>query len=141
MQDKQVYDYLSHHGVKGSVQRVAVMKFLLEHHTHPSVDEIYNELVKELPTLSKTTIYNTLKLFVDQGVVRMLTIDGRNANFDCDVSEHAHFFCTCCENIYDVPQPEFSIKSENSLPMGFKAEQTEFYYKGLCPTCHTGKSC
>lgn len=141
MQDNQIYDYLLSHGVKGSVQRVAVMKYLLEHHTHPSVDEIYNDLVRKLPTLSKTTIYNTLKLFVDQGVVRMLTIDGKNANFDGDTSEHAHFFCFGCEKIYDIPQSKTNCKQEISLPGGFKAEQTELYYKGYCPACLTKRDC
>ena len=135
MEDKQVYDYLADRGVKGSVQRVAVMKYLLEHCNHPAVDDIYTELVDALPTLSKTTIYNTLKLFVEQGVVRMLTIDGKNANFDGDVSPHAHFFCTQCERIFDVPQPEFAGSIDHELPQGFHAEVTELYFKGLCPEC------
>lgn len=135
MEDKQVYDYLAERGVKGSVQRVAVMKYLLEHCNHPAVDDIYTELVEAMPTLSKTTIYNTLKLFVEQGVVRMLTIDGKNANFDGDTSPHAHFFCTRCQRIFDVPQPNADIETQHNLPQGFQAEQTELYYKGLCPEC------
>lgn len=135
MEDKQVYDYLAERGVKGSVQRVAVMKYLLEHCNHPAVDDIYTELVEAMPTLSKTTIYNTLKLFVEQGVVRMLTIDGKNANFDGDTSPHAHFFCTRCQRIFDVPQPNTADQTQHNLPQGFQAEQTELYYKGLCPEC------
>lgn len=138
MEDKQVYDYLAARGVKGSVQRVAVMKYLLEHCNHPAVDEIYTELVDALPTLSKTTIYNTLKLFVEQGVVRMLTIDGKNANFDGDTSPHAHFFCTQCQQrIFDVPQPAFANNITNELPEGFSVEGTELYFKGQCPECRS----
>ena len=46
---------------------------------HPTVDEIYQALVDHIPTLSKTTVYNTLRLLMEHGVVRMLTIDGKNA--------------------------------------------------------------
>ena len=52
-------------GVRPSVQRLAVMDYLATHKTHPTVDEIYSSLAPSIPTLSKTTVYNTLKLFVE----------------------------------------------------------------------------
>ncbi|KAA6316446.1 Peroxide-responsive repressor PerR, partial [termite gut metagenome] len=70
-----VQEQLSMHGIKPSLQRMAIMDYLLEHHTHPTVEEIYMALFPSIPTLSKTTVYNTLKLFAEQGVVNMLTID------------------------------------------------------------------
>ena len=93
MQEKEVYEYLTAHGVKASVQRVAVMQYLLQQMGHPTVDEIYQALVDHIPTLSKTTVYNTLRLLMEHGVVRMLTIDGKNANFDGVTEPHAHFLC------------------------------------------------
>lgn len=69
------YEYLLDHQIKPSVQRIAIMDYLLKHKTHPCIDEIYTALCKEIPTLSKTTVYNTLKLFVEHGAAKMLTID------------------------------------------------------------------
>ena len=86
-----VYEYLLSFQIKPSVQRIAIMEYLLKHKTHPSIDEIYMALCKEIPTLSKTTVYNTLKLFVEHGAAKMLTIDERNAFFDSDLTSHAHF--------------------------------------------------
>lgn len=71
------YDYLISYNIKPSVQRIAIMDYLLAHKTHPSIDEIYLALCKDIPTLSKTTVYNTLKLFVEHGAALMLTIDER----------------------------------------------------------------
>ena len=88
-----VYEYLLSYNIKPSVQRLAIMDYLLNHKTHPSIDEIYMALVKDIPTLSKTTVYNTLKLFVEHGAALMLTIDEKNACFDCDTTKHAHFQC------------------------------------------------
>ena len=68
MQEKEVYEYLTAHGVKASVQRVAVMQYLLQQMGHPTVDEIYQALVDHIPTLSKTTVYNTLRLLMEHGV-------------------------------------------------------------------------
>lgn len=50
-----VYEYLLSYQIKPSVQRIAIMDYLLKHHTHPSIDEIYMALCQDIPTLSKTT--------------------------------------------------------------------------------------
>ena len=90
-----VYEYLLSYEIKPSVQRIAIMDYLLKHNTHPCIDEIYMALHDDIPTLSKTTVYNTLKLFIEHGAAKMLTIDERNACFDGDTSAHAHFQCKC----------------------------------------------
>ena len=69
---------LQNHNIKPSVQRIAIMNYLIEHRTHPTVDEIYTALSPSIPTLSKTTVYNTLKLLSEQGAAQTLTIDERN---------------------------------------------------------------
>ena len=80
-------DYLAKYGIKPSVQRIAIMEYLMEHRTHPSTDEIHSVLIKWMPTLSKTTVYNTLKLFTEQGALMALGIDDRNIRYDIDVSD------------------------------------------------------
>lgn len=57
-------EQLIEHNIRPSVQRVAIMQYLLDHRTHPTADDIYTELVKTMPTLSRTTVYNTLQLLV-----------------------------------------------------------------------------
>ena len=47
---------LQNHNIKPSVQRIAIMNYLIEHRTHPTVDEIYTALSPSIPTLSKTTV-------------------------------------------------------------------------------------
>ena len=51
-----VVERLQGHNIKPSVQRIAIMKYLMEHRTHPTVDEIYTALSPTIPTLSKTTV-------------------------------------------------------------------------------------
>lgn len=133
--DKEVYDYLASHEVKGSVQRIAVMRYLLEHHTHPTVDEIFTELHEDIPTLSKTTVYNTLKLLVEQGAAMMLTIDDKNAHYDAVKESHAHFFCYNCGKIIDIYNPDGLGDYEHKLPDGCKLLGIQLYYTGLCPKC------
>ena len=57
---------LSAHNIKPSLQRLAIYSYLLEKKNHPTVDMIYSDLHPSMPTLSKTTVYNTLKLFIEK---------------------------------------------------------------------------
>lgn len=131
----KTYERLLEHHIKPSMQRIAIMEYLEEHRTHPSVDDIYTALSPSMPTLSKTTVYNTLKLFSEQGAALMLTIDERNVNFDADTSPHAHFLCRQCGHIYDLPDPS-SVKRVESLKMGgHQISEVHYYYKGICANC------
>ncbi len=127
---------LAEHGIKPSVQRLAVMGYLLAHRTHPTVDEIYHALTAEIPTLSKTTVYNTLRLLVEHGAAMQLTIDERNACFDAETRPHAHFLCTCCGRVYDVPLRSTDLRTEADIPEGFATASAALYYRGMCKACN-----
>ena len=102
MVNKEALDTLQNYGIHPSVQRIAIMDYLMVHRVHPTADEIYNALYPTMPTLSKTTIYNTMKLFTEQGAVKALVIDEKNVRFDIDTYSHAHFMCLGCGCVYDL---------------------------------------
>lgn len=135
MKSETAYDNLLKHEVKPSVQRIAIMEYMMSHFTHPSVDEIYHALSPKFPTLSRTTVYNTLKLFVEHGAVRMLTIDEHNACFDGDMSMHAHFLCKKCGKIYDLPLSNGEEKILGEYIDGNEITEVHQYYKGVCKQC------
>ena len=114
---------------------MAIMQYLLEYKSHPSVDEVYNALALSIPTLSKTTVYNTLKLFVEHGAAQMLTIDERNVCFDGDTTPHAHFLCKCCGKIYDLPVPAPVKEVMPNVIDGHEINEMHHYYKGFCKNC------
>ena len=124
--------HLSGYGIRPSVQRIAIMRYLLKNRTHPTADEIFEALRDQIPTLSKTTVYNTLKLFVDNGAALYIGIDEKNARFDGYVNPHAHFRCKKCGQIIDLP-----MDINNFLPNNFSGdiEETYFYLKGICESC------
>lgn len=134
-------DYLNENGIKPSIQRIAVMEYLLKYRSHPTADEIYQALSPEMPTLSKTTVYNTLRLFVEQGAAVMLTIDERNANFDADVRPHAHFYCKQCTRIYDLPVKAKQLLQTTEVPDEFQVDEASLYVKGVCKDCKNTPPC
>ena len=96
-------DYLEKCGIKPSLQRIAIVEYLMENRIHPTADDIYHALCIQVPTLSKTTVYNTMRLFAEQGAVLPLVIDDKNVRFDIDTSCHAHFQCCACNRVFDIP--------------------------------------
>ena len=132
----KTYDYLLNYGIKPSVQRIAIMDYLLAHLTHPSIDEIYMALCEKIPTLSKTTVYNTLKLFVEHGAAMMLTIDEKNVCYDAELKAHAHFLCKECNKIFDLPlQLHTQERIEKVEATGFHVDVVQEYFRGICPCC------
>lgn len=133
--NNEALDCLQAHKIHPSVQRIAVMEYLLNHHTHPTVEDIYAELQPEIPTLSRTTVYNTLKLFASHGAAVMLTIDEKRACFDSILTPHAHFICRKCGRIFDVDLKEAGeVAHPSELPAGH-VEEEHVYYKGVCREC------
>ncbi|MCQ2192800.1 MAG: transcriptional repressor [Paludibacteraceae bacterium] len=135
-------EYLSAHGIRPSAQRIAIMNYLLTHKTHPTVDEIYTALHPELPTLSKTTLYNTLKLFYDKNVTLMLTLDERQTRFDGNVEPHAHFQCNVCGKVFDIMMEELpELKNVCKHKIGELTISTiELNYRGECASCRGEKN-
>ncbi len=131
--------YLEEYGIRPSVQRVAVMHYLLTHRTHPTVDEIYSALAPEMPTLSRTTIYNTLHTLTRSGAILSLGIDAMNARYDGYTSPHAHFMCTCCGKVYDVDIDDTAFIERNKPRCAASLNDAQLYYKGICADCAAKK--
>ncbi len=130
---ENVGDHLKIHDIKPSYQRMKIFQYLLENRTHPTVDEIYKSLSKEIPTLSKTTVYNTLSLFLEKGIARVITIEENETRYDADMDVHGHFKCVECKKVYDVP-----VKIDQILIDGmedFKINEYHVYFKGICSKC------
>lgn len=127
---------LQEHNIKLSVQRIAIMDYLMKHCTHPTVDDIYTALSPTIPTLSKTTVYNTLRLLSEEGAVQTLTIDEKNTCYDADGEPHAHFLCKSCGKIYDVEYGDQTHSSPSSRMLsGHQVQEVHRYYKGICRDC------
>ena len=98
---QKVSKLLSEVGIKPSIQRIMIYEFLLKNNIHPTVDIVYNNLASEIPTLSKTTVYNTLKLFGEHSLIKNVNIEENEIRYDAQKHIHGHFKCTQCSKIFD----------------------------------------
>ena len=130
---KNLSSQLADKGIRPSFQRIKVLEYLINRHCHPTVDQIYKDLQGEIPTLSKTTIYNTLNLFVKAGLVKLLTTEDTEARYDIITEPHGHFKCDECGSLFDFNIDLDSIEYEELT--GFKVTDRNVYFKGICPKC------
>jgi len=129
-----VHNHLKAHGIRPLPNTVAIMKYLLENYNHPTIERIYNDLLPSMPTLSKTTVYNTLKLFCDKKAVNALYIDEKNARYEAHMQTHAHFRCKKCGAIHDVPLEDTDIAPFRG-PKELRPDETHIYFLGKCVNC------
>ena len=84
-----------------TAQKSYVFDYLRGVKTHPSAETVYKEVKKKLPSISQGTVYRVLNNFKEKG--KVLAIDTKDTvHFDADISDHAHFICEDCGNVYDV---------------------------------------
>ena len=133
----RVTNLLVENKIRPSHQRVKILEFLLESKRHPTAEEIYHALSTDIPTISKSTVYNTLNAFVDAKLIVPLTIKGAETRYDASTITHGHFKCDECGSIYDISlnnQPlEDKLCTEELY--NFKVDTVNVYFTGTCSNC------
>lgn len=137
MDDEKLLLILKNKKLKPSYQRIKILGYLASHPCHPSADAIYNEIHKEIPTISRSTIYSTLKSFLEAGILHEIKIEDSKARYEYtlkdNLGEHGHFYCESCGEIYD-----FGINFYTIRPVeleGFTIKERDVFLKGICQKC------
>lgn len=119
--------------VKPSALRLQIYEYLDAHRTHPTVDDIYFGLCENFPTLSKTTVYNTVKLLAEKDIIKAIAIEGFRTRYDANTAFHGHFLCKACGHVYDV----FDVSCPEYPKNGFFTQTIDVYYSGICKECQS----
>ncbi len=86
----QVIARLREKGIQPSAQRVAVAEYVLSTQDHPSADQVWERVRSKIPVLSRATVYNTLNLFVEKGLLREVVLGEGRVAFDPNTAPHHH---------------------------------------------------
>jgi len=124
---------LKQKNIKITHQRLAILKYLDEHHNHPTAFDIYTKLKERYPSLSKTTVYNSLDILQKYGIITALTICGSEHRYDINEGMHHHFLCKRCGRIIDIDIKCPNIEKVKSY--GHEIEEVHGYFKGICKNC------
>ncbi|MDZ7644019.1 MAG: transcriptional repressor [Woeseiaceae bacterium] len=125
MSPREIRDRLSACGVLPTPQRLEVAEILLEKPQHLAADQIIERLHRHGRRVSKATVYNTLKLFSERGLVRELHVDASRKFYDSTTHPHHHFFHVETGELQDIPHDRISINGLPELPPGTERESVE----------------
>ncbi|MFV0627261.1 MAG: Fur family transcriptional regulator [Alphaproteobacteria bacterium] len=124
--------------MKYSRQRELILKTLLDNRIHPTAEKVYEIIRKHIPNISLATVYRNLNKLSEAGIIRRIEgVDGIY-RFDGEISDHHHFICNKCGQIYDLPNEGFEdIKDRFSEKSGFLIDDCDITLKGTCNKCVT----
>lgn len=119
---QQVLRRLGAHNVIPTPQRVMVGQILFARPQHLSADQILKAIHKTGSRVSKATVYNTLNLFVERGLVRQVNVDPTRAYYDSTTDRHHHFYNVDTGELKDIPEDEIELKDLPGLPSGTRVD-------------------
>jgi Fur family peroxide stress response transcriptional regulator len=117
-------------------QREAILRFLRHTSAHPTADQIYDEVRKSIPNISKGTVYRNLRVLQEDGDITELRLNGTVGRYEVKQKRHYHFRCEQCGRVIDIDMPvnkELDQQAANITGLKISYHQLEF--RGLCKDC------
>ncbi|HEX3775120.1 MAG TPA: transcriptional repressor [Polyangiaceae bacterium] len=126
---RETLEALEEHGIQPSAQRVAVADYVLYTSDHPSADQVWAAVKRSFPMLSRATVYNTLNLFTEKGLLRELVLSEGKVVFDPKLEPHHHFLDEDTGEIVDVPWNALDVRRVHQLN-GFDVREYQVVMRG-----------
>jgi Fe2+ or Zn2+ uptake regulation protein len=128
-------------GQRFTEQRAAVFRFLTGTDSHPSADDVFLAVRRELPGISLATVYKSLETLVGCGLAVKLTYSDGSARYDGRTDPHHHARCLVCGRVVDVPGQlaDGELESLRSRAGGFTVTGYRLELCGFCPDCAPGE--
>ncbi|WP_241229912.1 Fur family transcriptional regulator [Thermosipho globiformans] len=133
---KRYAEMLKERNIRPTVQRIEILKFIIESKKHPSADEIYEHLKGKIHAISRATVYNTVSLLSEKKVIKEI-ITPSSIRYDFEFVEHHHFYCTKCKKVYDIFENLPEVPKIDSVE-GHKVMNIQYCLVGICKNCLNG---
>jgi Fur family transcriptional regulator, iron response regulator len=112
-------------GVGLTLQRLAIAHVMLETPVHLTADEVRSRVRVIMPEVSRATVYNTLMLFKEKGLLREIIVNAEQVVFDSTPAPHHHFYDLDTGKVTDVPTAEIKVVGTPNLPPDYEIESVE----------------
>ncbi len=125
-------------GLTTTHQRTAIYRVLVESRDHPSPELVYERVSREIPEISRATVYKNIRTFIDAGMLREVSELHQTNRLDPNLERHHHLICTGCRKVVDYRDDQLdSIRASNQQPDGFQINEYRVEIRGLCPACQS----
>jgi Fur family iron response transcriptional regulator len=120
-----ITDRLRAHGIAPTHQRVEIANVLFSRCEHLSADQILAAVNSRHSETSKATVYNTLKLFLEKGLVREVIVDPTKVFYDPNTQPHHHFYNVASGELTDIPASSMQLAGVPEMPAGMVADSID----------------
>ena len=131
---------LHEQGARITPQRVAILRVLENSGNHPDADTVYREVSREYPHISRDTVYRTLAMMEEKGIIGSVLSVGHSKRYDPTPSRHHHLVCVQCKKIMDFTSEKFDrLDPPAGAVSRFQVLRTTVHVEGLCEECQKRK--
>ncbi len=129
--EKDLKKLFAEKGLKMTIQRVAILEYLMKTKTHPSAEMIYEHIRKKYPTITLSTVYNTLETLVNKGIIKKIPTFSGISRYDADLEPHIHIVMGSDKNvkIKDIYDQELihQIREEVAQKLNLNVDDSNIY--------------
>ncbi|MBI5815451.1 MAG: transcriptional repressor [Nitrospinae bacterium] len=118
----EITDLLKRHGITSTLQRVEIAQIMLSRKCHYSAEQVLEKVNRGRSIVSKATIYNTLRLFAEKGIVKEIFADPAKVYYEPKVSGHHHFFNEDTGDLTDIEPGQMTVSGIPASPAGTEVE-------------------
>ncbi|WP_345992543.1 Fur family transcriptional regulator [Sulfurimonas sp. HSL-1716] len=125
---------LRKHGLKVTPQRLGILT-LMETRGHINVDEMYNEIKKQFPSISLATMYKNIIAMTETSLIKEVKVPQQKTRFEIVKSPHGHLLCDSCGDFVDIELDIDGLIEDVSKKSRYKLLDTSLVFCGICPGC------
>ena len=122
-------------GWRVTASRLAVYRFVRENKSHPVIDSVWEAVKRELPNISRESVYRILTDFADKGVIYQLERPDVVARYDSNPRRHDHFYCERCGRVFDFSADEVDAIARAAANKLGAITRVEARVTGICEEC------
>lgn len=127
--------YLNERGLRKTPERFAILRKILEVDSHFEVDELHDAIEKDGYHVSRATVYNTVELLEEAGILRKFSLGHNSSVFELHRDNHIHLVCKNCGKISEVDNPAVIASLMRLKSDSFTPESFDVKVYGLCSDC------
>jgi Fe2+ or Zn2+ uptake regulation protein len=127
---------LHENDLKITPQRRLILELLVDDRSHPTADQVYQQVISQMPNVSRTTVYNTLHELVALGILREVQdLSAGGLRYDTQPAPHHHLFCTRCHRLVDIERDFDKVRLTSEEAAGYQIARYHVTFYGICPAC------
>ncbi|MBL8218210.1 MAG: transcriptional repressor [Bryobacterales bacterium] len=123
-------------GLAHTHQRMVIYRALAATDSHPTPESVYEQVKREIPSISLGTVYKNIHTFTEAGLLREVNLLHDSLRLDANLENHHHFVCVRCKSVTDIPEQDIApLHLNQPLPEGYVLQRATAELLGVCASC------